>query len=166
MSSDEGVEAVDGADTGLDELGRIGARRGVHRLAVYVAVLLGEDLGPAVYGHAHAAEHTAEHIFGHAELKAVPQKAHIALGEVYARGRLEQLDDGLVAVDFEHLAAPRLAGGQLYLGQLVICDALDVFDDHKRAGYLCYGPVFLDHCSSPPAVISAISAAIFLRMSS
>ena len=60
-----------------------------------------------------------------------------------------------------HLAAADAAVGELNLGQFVVGDAVNLLDDHQRAGDLVYGTVFLHHNWSPAfSAISAISRSI------
>ena len=166
LAADQGVQAVDGAHAGLDELGGVGAGGGVHGQAVDVHVRLGQDGGAAVDGLAHAVEDAAEHVLGHGQLLRVAQEADLGLGQVDALRGLEQLHDRLVALDLQHLAAAGLAVGQLDLAQLVVGDALDVLHDHQRAGDLSYGFILFDHASSPPAMTSSISRFICASMAS
>ena len=156
---------VDG-NAGLDELGGVGSRGGVHGQAVDVHVGVGQDGGAAVDGVAHAVEDAAEHVLRDCQLLRVAEEADLGLGQVDALRGLEELYDGLVALDLEHLAASYLAVGQLDLAQLVIGDALDVFDHHQGACDLAYGFVFLNHSSSPPAMTSSICCFISARMAS
>ena len=137
---------------------------GVHGQAVDVAVGLGENRGAAVDGLAHAVEDAAEHILAHAELQRMAEETDLGLREVDALRALEELDDGGVILDLEHLAAANLAVWQLDFGQLVIRDAFDLIDQHQRAGDLPYGLILFNHSSSPPAMISLIWVLISSRM--
>ena len=65
----------------------------------------GDDVRAAVDGLAHAVEHAAQHIGGHAQLQGVSQKADLGVGQVDAGGGFKELDHGGVAVDLQHLAA-------------------------------------------------------------
>ena len=158
LAADEGVQAVDGGHAGLDELCRVGAGCRVHRQAVDVAVLLGEDRRAAVDGLAHAVEDAAEHILAHAQLQRVAEKAHLRLREVDALRALEELHDRMIVLDLEDLAAADFTVRELDLGQLVVGHAFDVLDDHQRAGDLLDRFILFNHCSSPPAIISLICA--------
>ena len=161
LPADKGVQTVDARNAGLDELVRVVARRGVHRKAVDVAVLVGDDLGAAVDGLAHAVEDAAQHVARHGELERVAQKADTRIGEVDACRCLKQLHDRAVAVDLKHLAAARAAVGEDDLCQLVIRDALHVVHDHQRAGNFANGLIFTDHSSfSPFSAIAAICSSI------
>ena len=158
LAADEGVQAVDGGNTGLDELCRVGAGCRVHRQAVDVAVLLGEDRRAAVDGLAHAVEDAAEHILAHAQLQRVAEEADLRLRKVDALRALKELHDRVVILDLEDLAAADFTVRELDLGQLVVGHAFDVLDDHQRAGDLLDCFVLFNHCSSPPAIISLICA--------
>ena len=149
LAAHQGVQAVDGGNARLDELIGVVPGGGVHGQAVNVPVLLGQNGGAAVDGHAHAVEHPAQHIAGHAQLEGVAQEAHLGLGQVDASGGLKQLDHGGVAVDLQHLAAADGAVGQLHLGQLVVGDVLHHFDHHQRGRDLLDGFILSDHSSSP-----------------
>ena len=148
------------------ELRGVGAGGGVHGQAVDVHVGVGQDGGAAVDGQAHAVEDAAEHVLADGELLRVAEEADLGLGQVDALRGLEQLDDGLVALDLQHLAAADLAVGELQLAQLVVGDALDVLHDHQGACDLSNGFIFLDHSSSPPATASAICCFISAIMAS
>ena len=165
LAADQGVQAVDGGNAGLDELVGVVTGGGVHGQAVDVPVLLGQDVGAAVDGLAHAVEDTAKHIAGNAQLQGVAQEADLGVGQVDAGGGLKELDHGGVAVDLQHLAPADGTVVQLHLHQLVIGDAFHLTDHHQRADDLLYGTVFTDHASSPPlAAISAISVSISADM--
>ena len=152
LTSDEGVQSVDGGNAGLNELCGICSRSGVHGQTVYVTVRLGKYLRTVVDGLTHSVKDTAEHILGNAQLQRVTQKTHSRLGKVYALCGLEKLNDGSVTVYLKHLAAADLAVGQLKLRQLVVGDALNVIDYHEGACYLSYGFILFNHASSPPAI--------------
>ena len=156
LAADQRVQTVDGGNAGLNKLVGIVAGGGVHGQTVDVAVLLGQDLGAAVDGLAHAVEHAAQHIAADGQLKGMAEEADLGLGQVDAGGGGEQLDNGLVAVDLQHLGAADGAVGQLHLGQLVIGDALDMIDHHQRGGDLLDRAVFFNHQSTSP--LSAISS--------
>ena len=66
LTTDQGVQSIDGRNTGLDKLLRIASRCRVHGQAVDIHTLLRQDVGTAVNGLAHAVKHTAEHILRHA----------------------------------------------------------------------------------------------------
>ena len=88
------------------------------------------------------------------------QETDLGLGEVDALSGFKQLDDSLVALDLEDLAAALFAAGKLYLGQLVVGYAVDVLDDHQGAGDLSYGLILFNHASSPPSTTAPISCFI------
>ena len=161
LPAHERVESVDARNAGLDKLVGVVARRGVHRKAVDVAVLVGNDGRAAVDGLTHAVENAAQHVARHGELERMAQKADARIGEVDARRRFKQLHDRAVAVDLEHLAAARAAVGEDDLCQLVIRDALHMVHDHQRAGNFADRLIFTDHSSfSPFSAIAAICSSI------
>ena len=93
------------------------------------------------------------------------QKAHLGVGQVDAGRGLEELDDGIFAVDLQHLAVADVAIGQLDLSQLVVGDALHLAHHHQGAVDLLNGLVFTNHASSPPfttawSICSVISRAM------
>ena len=143
LSTDQGVQAVDGGNTGLDEFLRIDPGGRVHGQAVDVHPLIGNELGAAVDGLAHAGENPAQHILGDAQLQAAPEEADLAVLQVDAGGAFKQLDQHGGAVDLQHLAAPQFAVGELDLPQLVVGDAFHVLYQHQGAGDLLYGAIFL-----------------------
>ena len=156
LAADEGVEPVDRGDACLDEFVGVVAGSGVHGQAVDVLHLGRQDLGAAVLRVAHAVEDAAEHILGHGQLQRVAQEADLAVLQVDASGVFKQLDDGGIAVALEDLAVPDLAVRKLELCQLVVGDALDVFDDHQRPGDLTDGTIFPDHSASASFATSSI----------
>ncbi len=159
LAADQGVQTVDGGDTGLDKLIGIVTGGGVDGLAIDVQALFRQDGRAAVDGLAHAVEHAAQHIAGHAQLQGMAQKADAGLLQVDAGGAFKQLDHGLVAVDLQHLAAPDGAVGQLDLCKLVVRDAADLFHDHQRAGNFVDGFVFF-HRTSPAFSAMAVICAV------
>ena len=160
LAADKGVQAVDGGNTGLDKLCRVGAGCRVHRQAVDVAVLFGEDRRAAVDGLAHAVKDAAEHILAHTQLQRVAEEADLRLRKVDALGALKELHDRRIILNLENLAAADFTVRELDLGQLVVGHAFDVLDDHQRAGDLLDCFILFNHCSSPPAIISLICAVI------
>ncbi len=76
----------------LDKLLRIAARHRVDWQAVDVHAFVWDNLRTAVNRAAETVEHAAEHILGYAKLHLAAEEAHLAVGEVDARGALEQLD--------------------------------------------------------------------------
>ena len=161
LAAHQRVQAVDGADAGLDKLIGIVPRSGIHGQAVDVHVLVGQQRGAAVDRLAHAVEHAAQHIGGYAQLQGVAQETDLGVPQVDAGGGVEQLHHGPVAVDLQHLAAADLAAVELDLRQLVVGDALHVLHHHQGAGDLVDGTVFLHHASSPAFFTrSAISPSI------
>ena len=161
LSTDQGIQAVDGGDARLNELVGVVPGGGVHGQAVDIPVLVGHDVGAAVNGTAHAVEHPAQHVAGHGQLQGVAQEPDLGLGQVDAGGGLKELDHGVVAVDLQHLAAADGAVGQLDLGQLVVGDALDLAHHHQRAVDLLDCAIFPNHASAPPlAAIASISSSI------
>ena len=164
LAADQGVQAVDCADAGLDELVGVVPGGGVHGQAVDVAVFLGQQGRAAVDGLAHAVEHAAQHVGGHAQLQGMAQEADGGVPQVDAGGGVEQLHHGAVAVDLQHLAAADLAAMELDLGQLVVGDALHMIHHHQGTGDLVDGTVFLHHSSSPAfRISSAISRSMSAR---
>ena len=145
LAADEGVQPVDRGDARLDELLRVAAGRRVHRQAVDVHALLGQNLRAAVDRAAEAVEDAGEHILRDAQLHAAPEEADAGVGEVDAGRGLEELDQRVAAVDLQHLAAALFAAGKLDLTQLVEGDALHAADQHQGACDLLYGTIFLRH---------------------
>ncbi len=154
LAAHEGVQTVNRGDARLDELVGVVARGGVDGQAADVEILLGQQLRAAVDGLAHAVKDTAEHVLGHAQLQRVAEEADLRVAQIDARGVLEQLHDGAVAVDLQHLAAADGAVVELDFAQLVIGDALHLINDHQGAGDLPDGAVFLHHSSSPAFSVS------------
>ena len=161
LAANQRVQAVNGGNTGLDELVGIVTGSGVHGQAVDVPVLFRQDLRAAVNGLAHAVEHPAQHIAGHAQLQGVSQKTNLGVRQIDPGGRLEELDYGGVAVDLQHLAPADGAVVQLDLHQFVIGDVFHHANHHQRAADLLNGFIFTDHSSSPPlAAMAAICCSI------
>ena len=160
LATDQGVEAVDGGHAGLDELGGVVPGGGVHGVAVDVEMLLRDQGGAAVLGLAHAVEDPAQHVGGHVELDGPSHEAGLRRTDPKALGALEELDQGAVAVDLQHLAP---ADGAVLLDdlhQLVVLDALHLVHQHQRAYDFGYGTIFLLHQFRPPSTRAPISSPI------
>ena len=106
---------------------------------------VGEDLRPPVDGPAQAVEYPAQHVLADPQLHAAPQKAHLAAGEVDARGALEQLHQGVALVDLQHLAAPFFPVEQFNLTQLVVGHVLHAPYQHQGTGHFLDRAIFLWH---------------------
>ena len=120
-----------------------------------------QDGGAIVDGVAHAGEDAAEHIAGDSQIQGTTQEADLGAAQVDAGGRLEQLDNSLVTVDFQNLTAADLAVGQLDLTQFVVGDTGDPADHHQRAGDFFDGTIFFNHQSSSPfSAIAVICASM------
>ena len=113
LAADQGVQSVDSGNAGLDKFLRIVAGCRVHRQAVDVHALFGQDFRTAVNGAAQSVEHAAEHILGNAQLHGTAQKADLTVGQVDTGGIFKQLNQGVAAVDFQHLAAACFAVKQV-----------------------------------------------------
>ena len=166
LAANQSVKTVNGGNTGLDKLCGVGAGGRVHRQTVDVQMRLGKYVGAAVYGLTHTVKDSTEHILAHGKLQRVTEEANLGLRKVDALCGLEKLNDCLVALDLKHLAAANLAVGKLYLGQLIVGNALDMVYYHKRACDLSYGFILFNHASSPPAMTSSISFFISAAISS
>ena len=70
---------------------------------------IGQQLGAAVDGLTHAVEYSAEHILGNGQLQRVAEKSYLGLRKVYALRGVKKLNNGLIALDLEDLAAARFA---------------------------------------------------------
>ena len=76
LAADQGVQAVDSRNAGLDELLGIVAGGGVHGQAVHVHAHVGQDLRPVVNGAAQAVEDPAQHVLADPQLHAVAQETY------------------------------------------------------------------------------------------
>lgn len=148
LPTHEGVQPVDGGNARLDKLLRIAARHRVDWQAVDVHAFVWDNLRTAVNRAAETVEHAAEHILGYAKLHLAAEEAHLAVGEVDARGALEQLDKRIRPVNLQHTAAALFAAFQLDFAQFVIGDVLHVAHQHQGAGDFFYGSVFNWHNES------------------
>ena len=151
LAAHEGVEAVDGGDTRLDELVGVVARGGIDGLAVDVHHLFGEHGLSPVAGVAHAVKDAPEHIARDGEFLRVTQKARAALGHLQSLRIFKELHDGAALVDLEHLAAAERAVFAHDLHELVVGDALDAVDEHQGSDDLADGLIFLKHPLPLPA---------------
>ena len=145
LAADQGVQSVDGADAGLDEFGRIVAGSRVHGFAVDIPVFVGNDIRAAVDGTAHPVKHTAQHGRGYAQAHAVAQETGLGIVNLQALGAFKQLNQRLVAVDNQHLAAADLSVGLLDLHQFVVFDTLDLVNQHQGADDLANRLVIFTH---------------------
>ena len=145
LASDQCIQAVDGGNTGLDEFGRIRAGCWIHRQAVDVHALLGQDLRSTVDRPAEAVEYAAQHVLGYAQLHRPAQKTDFTVGEVDACGCFKELYQRIGTVDFKHLAAAGLAVGQFDLAELVVGDIFNLLHQHQGAGDFFYRTIFFCH---------------------
>ena len=145
LTSDKGIQSVNGGYTGLYELLGIASGGRIHRQAIDIHSLLGDYLGAAVNRSAESVKDAAEHIGRNAELHLPAGEAHLAVGEVDSGGIFKQLNKCVRAVYFEHAAAAGLAVCQLYLAELVIFNSLDLAHEHKRSRNLLNSSVFFRH---------------------
>ena len=145
LSTDQGVQAVDGRYTGLNELRRIGTGGRVDGCTVDVETFFRNDVRAAVDGLSKSVKYTAEHVLGDSEFHLASCEADPGIGEVDTGGALEQLDNGVVAVYLEDFAAAYLAVFKFDFTELVVGDILYIAHDHKRTGNLLNGTVFFWH---------------------
>ena len=94
------VHDADGADP-LDHLLGVGALGGVDGRALNVEVLLGHHGGSTVDGNAGAVEDAPEHVLGHGRLEHLTGELELSVATVHARGALEHLDHGALAVHLD-----------------------------------------------------------------
>ena len=161
LTAHQRVQSVNGADAGLNELVGVVAGCRVHGQTVDVLVFLGQQGRTAVNRLAHAVEHAAQHVGGHAQLQGMAQKTNGGVPQVDAGGAVKQLHHSPVAIDLQHLAAAYLPVMEPDLRQFVVGDALHVFHHHQGAGNFVNGTIFLHHSSSPAFLIrAAISRSI------
>ena len=130
LAAHKRVQAVNGGYARLNEFRRIVARRGIDRRAIDVKALIGNNGRSAVDRRSHAVEHASQNIARNGKLGAVSQKTHLTVRKVDAGGAFEQLHERVVAVDFQYLTAAHRAVRQFDFAELVILDALDLFDEH------------------------------------
>ena len=145
LSTDQGVQAVNGRNTGLDKLGRIVAGHGVERKAVDIHSLVGNDGGAIVNGVAHSGENAAQHVLGDGQVKASSQETDFGRAQVQARSSVKELNEDVISIDLQNLAATDFTVFQLNLAELIICNVLYLFDQHQRTGDLLNGSVFSGH---------------------
>ena len=145
LTAHERVQAVDGGNARLNELGRIVARCGVHRVAIDVKALFGNQRGAIVLRAAHAIEHAAEHIGRHGQLDGAAKETRLGIGDFKALRTFKELQERAVAVDLQHAAVADLAVLLLDLDQLVVLNAFDVLHHHQRARDFLNRTVFLTH---------------------
>ena len=77
---------------------RVVAGGGVHRAAVDVQALVGDDARAAVVGPAHAVKDAAQHVRGDGQLHAAAQEADLACPRLMPAGAFKQLHQRLVLV--------------------------------------------------------------------
>ncbi len=68
LASNQGVQAVNGGNAGLDKLGGVVPGGGIHGQAVNVHIGIGKNIRASVNGVAHAVEYPAQHILGNSQL--------------------------------------------------------------------------------------------------
>ena len=149
LSADKCIQAVDRGNTRLYKLGRIVARSGVHRRAIDVQMLLGNQRRAVIHRLAHAVEHAAQHIGRNVQLDGLSEKTGFGVADAQALRAFEQLKQRLVAIDFQNAAAANASVRLLDLDQFVIFDAGHIFYEHQRSNDFFDGTIFLTH----PAVL-------------
>ena len=166
LSADKRIQPVDCGNSRLNKFGGIVSRGGIYRRAVYIKRFFGDYFGTAVNNLAHTGENTSEHIGRNAELNSVAEKTHLALRKVKSRRAFKKLNEDIIAVYFKHTAAADGTVRQFYFAKLIIFDAFNSADKHKRSGDFFYRLVFSYHYLSSLSVRAASSAVISLSISS
>ena len=166
LSADKRIQPVDCGNSRLNKFGGIVSRGGIYRRAVYIKRFFGDYFGTAVNNLAHTGKNTSEHIGRNAELNSVTEKTHLALRKVKSCRAFKKLNENVVAVDFKHAATADGTVRKLDFAELVIFDALNPPDKHKRAGDFFYRLVFSYHYLSSLSVRAESSAVISLSISS
>ena len=166
LSANKGIQTVNSRNTGLNELGRIVTCGRIDRCAVDVKCFFGNQTCTAVDGFTHTVEYATKHILRYGELYAVTCEANFTVGKVDACGGFKQLNKYVSAVYFEYTTAANLAIRQFNFTKLIVLNALDLLDKHKRTCNFFDGSVFSNHCpallysASTPAISLSICAAI------
>ena len=150
LSSDKGVQSVDGRNAGLNKLVWILSRGGIYGTSVDVKTHFRNYFGASVNGISQTVKYPSQHILRNAEFHLAAGKAHLAVGKVYSGGRFKKLNKRVCAVDFKHSAASYLAVFKLDFAKFVIFNAFHVPYKHKGAGHFFYCSVFLRHLPLPP----------------
>ncbi len=154
LPAHQGVQAVDGRDAGLDEVGGIVASEGIDGAAVDVQFLLRDDARALVDGTPQAVEDPAQDVLAHRQLQALAGEAHPGFRDVQAAGGLEGLQQHHVVLHLQHVPQPHGAVGELHLHQLVVFRPLHPLQEDERTHDLFDGEIFLYHIPAPSTAIS------------
>jgi hypothetical protein len=111
-TSDQGRE--------VEDMGRRAKEREGRRLTVDVEVVLGKDLGSLVDGITRSVEDSTLHVLRNGQLHGRSRELDVGRLDVDTRRALEDLDDGLLALDLEDLTSSLGAVGQSKGDDLVI----------------------------------------------
>ncbi|GIX65223.1 uncharacterized protein BcabD6B2_46580 [Babesia caballi] len=132
LPQDHRVHDVDGGNARFEHLPRVQPAHRVDGLPVDVNVLVGEDPRPPVDRLPAPVEDAPQHVLAHAHLEHVTRHVHAAAPVVDPRGALEDLHDGDVPPDLQHLAAACGAVPEVDVDDLRVLGAPHVFEDDQR----------------------------------
>src|SRR5450759_868155 len=141
LPADQGVQAVDGADAGLDEVVGVIAGVRVDGRAADLELLLGEHFAAAVYRLSQPVQDPAQQADRDAELDDLALKPDLAIAHVQAVGCPEDLDHRKVTVELDDLPLADPAVGRLYLDHLTERYPADLPHEDQGARDVVDGPV-------------------------
>ena len=161
LAADQGVQSVNGRDTGLDKLLRIASGRRVHGQAVDISSSSGRISGPPSMGRPSPSNTRPSISPETPKLHGPSQEADLTVGKVDTGRVLKQLHQGIAAVDLQDLASASFRRWQaLSLPARQMLHSSTPRTSIKRTGNFLYGSVFFWHFRGPPFwQSSAVSAA-------
>ena len=133
LPSYQRVQSVDSRYPGLNEFRRIVSGCRIHRKTVDIQSFFRNNFRSAIHGSSHAVEHSAQHFWRNAQLRAFTEKSNCTFLQVYTGRALEQLDQNVASVNLEDLAEPGFTAGKNDLAQFVVSYVLHISDKHQRA---------------------------------
>ncbi len=145
MSANERIKPVDSGYSRLNKLVGIVACGRIYGLSVYVQEFVGDNGRAAVTGVTHAVEYPAEHFLRYRKLLTVTCEPSLRSRYLQALRIVEKLHYGFVAVYFEYFSLPNFPVCANDVDKLVVLDAFNALDQHKRADYFADCLIFLKH---------------------
>mmetsp|Transcript_30950 Transcript_30950/g.71336 ORF Transcript_30950/g.71336 Transcript_30950/m.71336 type:complete len:336 (-) Transcript_30950:51-1058(-) len=105
LPTSNAVHGINGGDSSLDHLLRVGALGRVDGLTSDVVVILCQDIGTLVNGLAGTVENTAKHVLRHRNLERLTRELNVSVHIINTLSALKHLHDGLLACNFKNLTA-------------------------------------------------------------
>mmetsp|Transcript_8400 Transcript_8400/g.12793 ORF Transcript_8400/g.12793 Transcript_8400/m.12793 type:complete len:334 (+) Transcript_8400:495-1496(+) len=133
LSSGDGSHGIDGGDTSLDHLLGVDPLVGVDGLTLDVEELLSQHGRALIDGVSGPVEHATQHLHTHRHSQHIACELAGGAQVIDVRGSLEDLDDGLLALDLKNLALTDGAVAKAHVDDLGVFGELHVVEHHEGA---------------------------------